>query len=137
MNFEYSKFQHKYTYVKKEFHLRNFYLCDNFYISEIFEEVNYSWEEVELLNDLLLEYYDPNIKIGWVSNRINSHFIEPQSWIKFHEKYDFYVASAIVSYNDITYLNATIEKQFSNINIKRCSNSGRALDWITSLKEFN
>lgn len=57
MNFESSKFQHKYTYVKKEFHFRNFYLCDNFYISEIFEEV-------ELLNDALLEYYCPNIKIG-------------------------------------------------------------------------
>lgn len=134
MNFESSPFIDKYKHVKKEFPFGNFYLCDNFYIAEINEGVHFSWENAHQLADLIEEFYGKGVKVGWISNRLHSYSIDPQSWIKFHEHYNFLKAGAIVSYNRINYINATIEKQFSKLKIKRCHSLSQALDWITNFK---
>ncbi|WP_298553430.1 hypothetical protein [uncultured Algibacter sp.] len=47
------------------------------------------------------------------------------------------VASAIVIYNNSNYMNASIEKQFTNRSIKRCMSLKEAIGWMESLKEFN
>ena len=136
MKFESSPFKDKYTFVKKEFPFGNFYLCDQFYVSEIFEEVHFDWEKVVQVADVLVEFYGEHSHIAFISNRFNSYSIEPQSWIKFHQEYDFLIAGAVVAYNKINYLNASIEKQFSKFSLKRCSSLSEAFQWIVNLREF-
>ncbi len=137
MTFEDSPFYSKYTHVKKEFDFGNFYLCDNFYISEIFEGVHFDWFKVEQLVDVLLEFYGIDCKIAWISNRINSYSIDPHTWIKFHKKYDFLVAGAIIVYNEVNYLSASVEKMFAQVSLKRCTSLGEGFEWIKQIKEFN
>jgi len=55
---------------------------------------------------------------------------------EFEKEYNFIIASAIVVYNDLNYINASIEKKFSSSSIKRCGSLEVALHWINNLKEF-
>ena len=135
MNFESTPFAEKFAFTKKEFPFGNFYLCETFYISEIYEGVHFNWDCAHQLADLLEEYYGKDARIGWISNRLNSYSIEPQSWVKFHENYNFLFAGAIVTYDDVNYINATIEKKFSKLKIKRSISLEQAILWINDFKE--
>ena len=86
---------------------------------------------------IAIEYYVDTLKIGYISNRINSYSIEPQLWTTIGEEFDFLVAGAIVIYNKISYVNASIEKRFSKNSIKRCKSLDEAINWINNLKEFS
>ena len=134
MRFESSPYKDQFSFVKKEFPFGVFYLCDSFYISEVHEGIHFDWDCAHQLADLLEEFYGKDAKVGWISNRLNSYSIDPQSCVKFHENYYFLYAGAIVSYNDVNYINATLEKRFSKIKIKRCHSLEQALDWITNFK---
>lgn len=85
----------------------------------------------------VVEFYGTNIKVGYISNRVNSYCMNPQTWDIVQKKYNLIFAGAIVSYNSITFMNASIEKQFSKISIKRCLSLEEAIQWIKSLKEFS
>ena len=54
----------------------------------------------------------------------------------FNKEFGFIVASAIVVYDDISYMNATIEKQFTGKSLKRCSSLEEAIHWVQNLDEF-
>jgi len=137
MTFENSKYFKELEHSKVEFSFGKFYLLDTFIISELNEGIHFDWEKIQEVIGMLLDRYGYNIKIGYVSNRINSYSIEPQLWVDFQRDYGFIVASAIVSYSDFNYMNATIEKQFSKNSIKRCISLDEAINWIKNLEEFN
>lgn len=44
---------------------------------------------------------------------VNSYSTDLRSWEKVHKKYNIIITSAIVYYNDFTFMNATLEKKFS------------------------
>ncbi len=134
MTFKNSSYFDPKTTKVVEFPFGTFYLCKNLYVAEINEGVHFDWNKAHQLADLVEEYYGKNAKIGWISNRIHSYSIDPHSWITFHENYDFLNAGAIITYNELNYMNATIEKQFSRIKIKRCHTLEQAYDWITNFK---
>lgn len=135
MRFELSKFNHL-KYYKVEMPFGNFYLLETFFISEIHEGIHFDWEMIESAIIEVLEFYGKNTKVGYISNRVNSYSMDPQSWDKVQKKYNFIIAGAIVSYNNMTFMNASIEKHFSEISIKRCLSLDEAIDWIQSLKEL-
>ncbi|WP_262733971.1 hypothetical protein [Gaetbulibacter sp. NE] len=137
MTFENSKYFNLLKHSKVEFSFGNFYLFDKFIISEINEGVHFDWDKIQQVIAALIDYYGSNLKIGYISNRVNPYSIEPQLWIRFQRDYGFIVASAMVSYTELNYINASIEKRFSEMSIKRCGSLDEAIIWIKNLKEFN
>lgn len=136
MKFENSEFS-KLSHYKVEMPFGNFYLFEKYFISEINEGVHFDWEMIKTVMTEVVEFYGTNIKVGYISNRVNSYSMNPQTWEKVQKKYNLIFAGAIVSYNNITFMNASIEKQFSKTSIKRCLSLEEAIQWIKSLKEFS
>lgn len=63
--------------------------------------------------------------------------MNPETWNKVHKKYNMLTFGAIVSYNNITFMNASLEKQFSNvISIKACHTLKEAIEWVLT-KEYS
>ncbi|MEO8933434.1 MAG: hypothetical protein ABI295_03935 [Xanthomarina sp.] len=137
MNFENSKYSKLLRYSKIEFSFGTFYFLDKLVISELNEGIHFNWDKIELVILAIAEHYGDNFKIAFLSNKINSYSIEPQFWLNFYKEYDFIVASAIVTYNEIGYKNATLEKHFSLNSVKRCSTLSEGIEWILSLEELN
>lgn len=137
MRFENSKYFSLLQHSKFEFSFGNYYLFDNFIISELYEGIHFDWNKIQEVIDVLIDFYGPDLKIGYISNRVHSYSIEPQLWLDFHKDFDFIVASAVISYSDFNYINATLEKHFTTSSLKRCSNLGEAISWIQNLHEFS
>lgn len=136
MKFEDSKYASQLNYSKVQFSFGNFYFFDNFVISELNEGIHFSWEKIQEVIGYFFEHYGNDFKIGYISNRVNAYSIEPQLWKRFYDEYDFIIASAMVNYTDLGYLNTTIEKHFSKKSIKRCHSLDQAINWLLNLKEF-
>lgn len=136
MKFEDSKYYN--TLISKKVILKSgiLYFSKHFCISEINEGVHLGFKESQEIMITLVEHYGENLKIGFISNRINSYSIDIREWIKFNEAYDFLIATAIVTYNDLNFNIAKIEKYLSNTSIKKCNSLNEAINWIVDLKEF-
>lgn len=137
MTFENYSYSKKTDYKTLKMPFGTYYLCEKFFIGELKEGVHFDWKKTELVVQKLIEHYGKDAKIGFISNRINHYSIDPSNWTKIEEKYNLIIASAIVMYNNSTYMNASIEKQFTKRSIKRCMSLQKALDWMLSLKEFH
>ena len=137
MQFIDSNFFEKLEHKEVKFSFGNFYLFDKFIISELNEGVHFSWDKVLKVVEIIIENYGEDAQIAYLSNRVNSYSIEPQSWIDFYKSYDFVIACAVVAYSDFKYLNATIEKHFFKNSLKRCNSLEEAITWIQNLREFN
>ena len=122
---------------KLEMPFGKFYFLDTFFVSELNEGVHFSWEMIESVLVELLKFYKTKPKLGYISNRVNSYSMDPHTWERVDKEYGIIVASAIVSYNNITFMNATLEKHFSTKSIKRCTNLNEAIEFILNLKELN
>ncbi|MEO8773863.1 MAG: hypothetical protein ABI371_05990 [Gelidibacter sp.] len=137
MRFEESKYFNLLPHSKIEFSFGNYYLFDNFVISELHEGVHFHWDKILEVIGALMDYYGEGIRIAYISNRVYSYSIEPQLWYRFHKEFDFFIATATIAYNDFAYINASLEKQFTKISFKRCDNLDEAIAWVKNLKEFS
>lgn len=115
----------------------NFYFCEKFFVSEVFESIHFDWEMIKKVMDKLVAFYGKDIQLGYISNRVNSYSVDPQTWIKVDAEYSVIIASAIVTYSDIAFMNATLEKKFYKKNIKRCLSLEEAFNWVINLEELN
>ena len=136
MKFEESVFAKNLAYKKIELEFGNFFFCEKFVIGEIFEDIDYSWDKIEMVAMLIVEYYGRQPKLGYISNRINSYSNDPRLWTQFHETYDLIIANAIVSYTKFSHLNADIEKLLTSKSTKRCFSLDQAIEWMLNLEEF-
>ncbi len=137
MRFENSKYFKELPHEAIKLSFGTFYLCKRFFIVELNEGIHFDWKKIKEIMTKVTEVYGEDNKFAFISNRVNSHSIDPQIWQKLYKFYDNVVASAIVYYNNETFMNATIEKSFSNRSIKRCLSIDEAIIWISGLKEFN
>ena len=137
MRFEISKYFNLLPHSKIEFSFGNYYFFENFVISEINEGIHFDWDKILEVIGALMDYYGKEIRIAYISNRVHAYSIEPQLWYKFHKEFDFFIAIATVAYSDFSYINASIEKQFTKISLKRCDDLDQAVSWVHHLKEFN
>lgn len=137
MTFEQSKYFKTLKHHKVKFDFGEFYLFEHFVISELNEGIHFDWEKIQEVTGMSIDYYGDNPKIGYISNRIHSYSMEPPLWLNFIRDYNFIVATAIVSYNDFNYLNATMEKHFFKSSLKRCVSIDEAIEWMLNLEEFN
>ena len=114
----------------------DFYLLDNFIIAEFNEGTHFNWNKIQELAAELIRHYSYELKIGFIANRVNSYSTDPHLWTNFNQEFGFFVATAIVVYDDISYMNATLEKQFTENSLKRCSSLEEGIHWMQNLDEF-
>ncbi|WP_179316874.1 hypothetical protein [Winogradskyella undariae] len=137
MRFEYCKYSKLIAYEKIEFSFGVIYATKYFLLSELNEGIHVNYDIAGQIVSRFSEYIDKGAKVCYISNRLNSYSIEPQIWTEFNNEYDTFIASAIVSYTNLSYLNASLEKQFFNKSLKRCKSLVEAIEWVMNLEEFN
>lgn len=136
MKFENTPYGKTLSFYKLEMPFGNFFFCEKFIISEINAGVHFDWSKIEPVLKEALTFYTPGIKLGYISNRINSYSVEPQDWAKVATSSNMMAGSAIVYYNYMMYLNASLEKRFSKVDMHYCLSLEEAIDWITNLDVF-
>ncbi|HLV39059.1 hypothetical protein [Xanthomarina sp.] len=137
MKFENSKYFKLLSSSKVEFSFGNFFFLDKFIISELNEGIHFNWDKIELVISAIADHYGDNFKVAFLSNKVNSYSIEPQLWLDFYKEYNFIIASALVTYNEFGFKNATMEKHFSKTSVKRCTTLNEGVEWILGLEELN
>jgi hypothetical protein len=137
MKFEDSKYFNVLKSKKLKMAFGEFYLCEKFYLAEIYEGIDLDYNNLRSLMVEIVGFYGERKGIGFISNRINSYSIDPHLYNRIDEEFNMIVASAFVIYSDMSYMNATIEKRFTKRSIKRCMILDEAIDWILSIKELN
>ncbi|WP_303317519.1 hypothetical protein Q4Q34_16500 [Flavivirga abyssicola] len=135
MKFENSHLSKTINYYKLEMSYGNYFLCEKFFISELNAGIHLDWPKIQEAAKDILSFYDKDDKLGYISNRINSYSVDPQVWAKAEQynKNNMVVGGTIVYYNDMMYMNATLEKRFSKINIHSCLSLDEAIEWILNL----
>lgn len=136
MKFENSELKNTLEHTKKSFDFGDLFFFEKFVLSELNYGIHLDWSKIEILIESVKLHYGPNFKIGYISNKVNSYSYEPNLWEKFYTEYDFIIASAMICYSEMGYINATIEKQFSSKSLKRCKSIDESVDWILNLEEF-
>jgi len=112
----------------------NFYFFEKFVISELKDGVHFDWQRVKILSDIMISHYGKKRKdLVYISNRVNSYSIEPQSWLKFDKKYNMFQASGIIAYDQRGGLSVVLERIFSKERIKRFRSLKEAVDWAQAL----
>ncbi|SDI61344.1 hypothetical protein [Winogradskyella thalassocola] len=136
MKFEDSKYSKLLTYKKEEFSFGTIYVTEYFLLSELNEGIHVDHHIASELISRFSDHIIKGTKTGYIANRYNSYSFDPQLWVDFNNDYDSFVASAIVTYSDFSYLNASLEKQFFSKSLKRCNSLEQAIEWMMNLKEF-
>ncbi|GAA3603843.1 hypothetical protein Q4Q39_09745 [Flavivirga amylovorans] len=136
MKFENSTYCNSISYYKQEMPFGNFYFCEKFIIAELHAGVHFDWSKLELVIKEIIEFYGNDVKLDFISNRINSYSIDPHNWIKI-ETYNIIEKRAIVYYSKIMYMNASLEKRFSKVKIHPCLSLDEAIEWVQHLKKLN
>ncbi|XCF04988.1 hypothetical protein ABI125_09655 [Tamlana crocina] len=130
MTFEEKKYYSDLKPHKLQMPFGNFYLCDGFVVSELNEGIHFDWEMIKTVMDKVIEYYGKNTKWGYISHRVNSYSMDPQTWELVDQTYNSVISSgAIVYYNKMTSINAALEKHFAPVNIKRFDSLEAAIEW--------
>lgn len=136
MKFENSEYAKRFNYIKEVFDFGNLYITKQFAISEINEGVHVDHNIASEIIGRFIEHINHGNKVGYISNRCNSYSLNPQLWVEINSEYDFLIATAVVSYNDHSYLTASLEKEFFQKSLKRCRTLNEAIEWIRNLDEF-
>ncbi|MBU2940295.1 hypothetical protein KO494_12180 [Lacinutrix sp. C3R15] len=136
MKFEDSIISKKYTYTKKTLAFGELYFLDNFIIAEMNHGIHLSWNKIVKMIDVIHLHYGVNCKIAYISNKINSYSYDPNHWVYFFKHYNFVVASVSICYSEMSYINASLEKQISSKSVKRSNSLEEAVSWVLNLEEF-
>ncbi|EPR73703.1 hypothetical protein ADIWIN_1340 [Winogradskyella psychrotolerans RS-3] len=136
MKFEDSKYSRHLAYKKETFSFGTVYVTEHFLLSEFNEGIHVDNNIAKELVSRFSNVISKGIKIGYIANRYNSYSFDPQLWVDFNKDYDAFVASAIVTYSNFSYLNASLEKKFFNKSLKRCKSVEEAIEWVLNLEEF-
>lgn len=133
MKFINSKYFEKLNHSKLDFRFGDVYLFDTFIIAEIHEGIHLDWDKTKEFAEKLIEHYGVGIKLGYITNRVNSYSIDVQSWIKTEKTYNIVSEAAIVYYDNNSFMNAKIENYFATNSINNYSSLDEAIEWIMNL----
>ena len=113
----------------------NFYFFKKFIIAEINDGVHFTWEIAKEIIDRAYEHYGQDIKVAYISNRVNSYSVNAQDWLKFYQERHHLEAIAIVAYNKMGLMNVVLEKIFNQTQLRKFSKLDNAVNWVLALKD--
>ena len=109
----------------------NFYFLENVVVTEIAQGVTFTLEKARPVIDAALEFYGPDKKLGYVSNRKNNYAVAPQDWLRFFKEREILGAIGLVAYTPIGFTNIILEKLFIRTKIQRFTNLDMAISWTS------
>ena len=110
-----------------------FYLFENFLVSEIAEGVHFDWEKAEIIIHRVYDYFGTkDVELGYLSNRVNSYSITAQDWLKFYKERHTVGRVAIVAYEEKGFLSVQLEKMFTRSTYKTFHSLEDAVSWLSS-----
>jgi len=110
-----------------------FYFFDGFIISELNEDITYTWEAAQEAIEAAYKHYGENPSVCYISNRVNTYSIKPADWIKFFTAKNQLNGYAIVSYTESNWANAILEKLFLRTKVERFHDLYEAIHWAKQL----
>lgn len=124
-------------YLKKlDFEFGNFYIFDAYVVGEVAEGVHFNWDLAEKVINKVYDHFGSNeIKMAYVSNRVNSYSVQPKDWMEFFKQRHTIKCIAVIGYNKMGWMSVVLEKIFSNAPIKKFQNLDSAIDWAENCKE--
>ena len=125
-----------YTEVLKELNLPygDFYFFDGFIVSEIFEGVNFTWEEAKpVIYEVTSFYESDGADLIYISNRINKYSVKPLDWLNFASFSFKLLGYGVINYSEPGKLNSKLESMFVRSKFKTFSSIVEALQWAAEL----
>ncbi|GGZ70710.1 hypothetical protein [Algibacter mikhailovii] len=139
MKFESSPLSKTYDFHKVEKPFGNFYFCEKFIVAELNAGVHFNWSKIESILFEISNFYTEGISLGYITNRINSYSINPHDWAKVESRmrgFGNMLGSAIVYYNKMMFMNASLEQRFSKaVKIYPTQSLEEAIEWVLSLEK--
>lgn len=125
--------------VRKVFKLQigTFYFFKNLIVAEINEGENVNWNNSQELVNLAIDYYPPNSKINYISNRIHNYSVSPVDWLKFIKKNNRIENYYVVCQSISSFLNFKFEKLFFKKNIFQTDSLYTAITKCIEQKKIN
>jgi len=113
----------------------NFYFFEHFIVSEINEDVLFTWELAQpIINEAVEFYNNKGSKIIYISNRIHKYSVKPVDWLKF-VSYCFQLKGyAVVSSSSIARRNGKLESLFVPSKFSTFHNINEAVKWALDLQ---
>ncbi|QLG45527.1 hypothetical protein [Costertonia aggregata] len=114
-----------------------YFLFDGFVVAEINEDEICTWEThgKKIVEDLT-HLYDNNGKdFVYITHRIHTYSLKPADWLKFIENGYKLKGYGIVTYTQLGFLNAILEKLFINTQFKRFKSLDNAISWAKMLSK--
>ncbi len=115
---------------KLTFDSGNFYIFDTYVIAEIAEGYHFDWPSAKVVIDAVYEHFGTkDIKVSYVSNRVNSYSVQPKDWLNFFKERHKIRCIAIVAYSQGGVMSVVLEKIFSKAPMRKFSNLDDGVDW--------
>lgn len=113
----------------------DYYFFERFIVSEMFEGTHFDWAVAKKLIKLAYAHYGQNIKVAYISNRVNSYSVNAKDWLNFYKEQHHLEAIAIVAYTKIGLMNVILEKIFAQSRLKKFNNLEDSINWVLSLED--
>ncbi|WP_452219774.1 hypothetical protein [Lacinutrix salivirga] len=107
----------------------NYYFLKGIVIAEVKEGVIFNWEASQDIINAAIKHYGNDLKICYITNRVNAYSVNPVDWLKFFKSDYNLNGYAIVTYTNTSWLNALVEKVFLSTKVKRFTSLYEAIDW--------
>ena len=108
----------------------NFYVFDKYVVGEIFEGVSFDWPAAQKVIEEVYKYFGTSdIKISYISNRVNSYSVHPQDWAKFFSNRHKLNCVAVVTHNKLGVTSIILEKLFIQTKLKKFMSLDNAIVW--------
>ncbi|BAO54584.1 hypothetical protein [Nonlabens marinus] len=115
----------------------DFYLFDNFVVSEVHEGAIFGGMEALDIFSLLMEFYDGvkrSMEFVYLSNRVNSYSTRPVDWLDFKFMDQYLKGYGIIDDRVRAEQNAFLEKQFVPCKFQFFNNLETAVQWAVELQ---
>ncbi|MFC0604406.1 hypothetical protein [Winogradskyella pulchriflava] len=120
---------------KYDFHKTNIgdlYFFKDFFIAELNEGINITFENFYEASILIKKYYEDR-PFGFISNRKNSYSIDVNDANLYQEAFPNLKAYAIVVYSSLSERIYEIENHFFKFNRKAFKTLDEAIDWVEGI----
>ena len=113
----------------------NFYIFDKFVIGEVKEDQYFDWETAKvIIQRVYLHFGTTDIKVSYISNRVNSYSVQPKDWLNFFKERHKLKSIAVVAYNKMGMMSVVLERIFSKAPIRKFGGLEDAVNWILTNK---
>ena len=109
----------------------DFYLFENFVISEIREDVVFTWKDHarQVVEEISAYYQNNGSDIVYISNRVNAYAVVPSDWLKFF-KYSYSLKGyAVVAQTK----NSVLESLFMSSKMRNFPRLDDAIAWANEI----